>query len=190
MPALAAKYEDFWPVELYAKISLCKGIASDRHRFRVATEKYKLLKGLAATSTVNTPSPKVCRWNAFSSVARTHHYLHQHDSETPPLDPPLPHDAPDSAACGENDFSVQVHPDAVPEEVEEFLRSCDLDLGHLTDAFVTSRAGLFNMERLKLISLWPAALRRDHFERHFSTVLDDVEVEVLTMRLREMSRDC
>jgi len=76
-----------------------------------------------------------------------------------------------------------VHPDAVPEDVEEFLKSCDIDFGHLTDAFVTSRAGLFNMERLELIARWPAALRRDHFERHFSAVLDDVEIEVLNMRL-------
>ena len=76
----------------------------------------------------------------------------------------------------------QMHPDAVPEDVEEFLKSCDFDFGHLTDAFVTSRAGLFNMERLELIATWPAALRRDHFERHFSSVLDDVEIEVLNMR--------
>lgn len=75
-----------------------------------------------------------------------------------------------------------MHPDAVPEDVEEFLKSCDIDFGHLTDAFVTSRAGLFNMERLELIARWPAALRRDHFERHFSAVLDDVEIEVLNMR--------
>lgn len=107
---------------------------------------------------------------------------------TPPADPSPPYEDLDPAIDGKNDFGAQVHPDAVPEEVEEFLKSCDFNFGHLTDAFVTPRAGLFNLERLELIATWPAALRRDHFERHFGTVLDDVEIEVLNIRFSGMNQ--
>ncbi|KAG2057460.1 hypothetical protein BDR06DRAFT_1005096 [Suillus hirtellus] len=79
-----------------------------------------------------------------------------------------------------------MHPDAAPENIEKFLRSCDFDLGHLTSTFVTRRAGLFNLGRLELLASWPAALRRDHLERHFGTMLDDVEIEVLNKRLSNL----
>jgi hypothetical protein len=103
-----------------------------------------------------------------------------------PADLPPPYDEEDPAAVN-NAPGACMHPDAAPENIEKFLRSCDFDLGHLTSAFVTQRAGLFNLERLELLASWPAALRRDHLERHFGTILDDVEIEVLNKRFVEMS---
>ncbi|OJA13173.1 hypothetical protein AZE42_06223 [Rhizopogon vesiculosus] len=159
MPSLASKYEDFWPVDLCVRHKLCKRIASDRHRFRVVMENYKQKRALSA---------------------------HRFKASTPTDEAEMPlGDIPPSyeeVTGGNYAVGEQVHPDAVPEDIEEFLKSCDFDFGHLTDTFVTSRAGLFNMQRLELIATWPAALRRDHFERHFSSVLDDVEIEVLNMR--------
>jgi hypothetical protein len=107
---------------------------------------------------------------------------------TPLADHLLPYEELYPARVDEIDFGAQVHPDAVPEDVEEFLKSCDFDLGHLTGVFVTSRAGLFNMERLEFIATWPAALRRDHFERRFSAVLDDVEIEALNNRFSGLNQ--
>jgi hypothetical protein len=103
-----------------------------------------------------------------------------------PADLPPPYDEEDRATCSEIP-GARMHPDAAPENIQEFLRSCDFDLGHLTSIFITRRAGLFNLERLELLASWPAALRRDHLERHFGTMLDDVEIEVLNKRFVEMS---
>ncbi|KAG1816470.1 uncharacterized protein BJ212DRAFT_1299731 [Suillus subaureus] len=161
MPSLISKYEDAWPVELYVKISLNKRIAQDRHQFRKAVAKYKRTMGLRSSSSTG-------------------------EAEMSPADLPPPYDEEDRAIGGETP-GASMHPDAAPENIENFLRSCDFDLGHLTSAFVTRRAGLFNLERLELLASWPAALRRDHLERHFGTMLDDVEIEVLNKRFVEMS---
>ncbi|KAG1774388.1 hypothetical protein EV702DRAFT_1047748 [Suillus placidus] len=160
MPSLISKYEDAWPVELYVKISLSKRIAHERHQFRKAVAKYKRTMA-----------------SRFSSVG---------EAEMSPADPPPPYDEEDRATGSETP-GARMHPDATPENIENFLRSCDFDLGHLTSIFVTRRTGLFNLERLELLASWPAALRRDHLERHFGTMLDDVEIEVLNKRFVEMS---
>ncbi|KAG2032026.1 hypothetical protein BDR03DRAFT_1095185 [Suillus americanus] len=161
MPSLISKYEDAWPVELYVKINLSKRVAHERHLFRKAVAKYK------RTVAPRSPSPVG-------------------EAEMSPADLPPPYDEEDRAAVSETP-DASMHPDAAPDNIEKFLRSCDFDLGHLTSAFVTRRAGLFNLERLELLASWPAALRRDHLERHFGTMLDDVEIEVLNKRFVEMS---
>ncbi|KAG1738491.1 hypothetical protein EDB19DRAFT_1713818 [Suillus lakei] len=161
MPSLISKYEDAWPVELYVKINLSKRIAHERHQFRKAVAKYKRTVVLRS-----------------SSVGEA--------EMSPVADQPPPYDEEDPAIGNENP-GAQMHPDAAPENIEKFLRSCDFDLGHLTSTFVTRRAGLFNLERLELLASWPAALRCDHLERHFGTMLDDVEIEVLNKRFVEMS---
>lgn len=178
MPSLISKYEDAWPVELYVKISLSKRIAHERFRFRKAVAKYK------QTMTMRSSSSAVRRLFAFPSVHA--HYVQQGEAEMSPTDLPPPYDEIDRVTDSETP-GVHMHPDAVPENIEKFLRSCDFDLGHLTSTFVTRRAGLFNLGRLELLASWPAALRRDHLERHFGTMLDDVEIEVLNKRFVEMS---
>ncbi|KAG1786563.1 uncharacterized protein HD556DRAFT_1414895 [Suillus plorans] len=162
MPSLISKYEDAWPVELYVKISLSKRIAHERFRFRKAVAKYK------QTMTIRSSSSA------------------QGEAEMSPTDLPPPYDEIDRVTDSETP-GAHMHPDAAPENIEKFLRSCDFDLGHLTSTFVTRRAGLFNLGRLELLASWPAALRRDHLERHFGTMLDDVEIEVLNKRFVEMS---
>lgn len=162
MPSLVSRYEDAWPVELYVRTCLNKHIAYERHRFRKAVAKYKRSMVLRSPSALD-------------------------EKEMSPADLPPPYDEEDRTTCSEI-AGARMHPDAAPENIEEFLRSCDFDLGHLTSAFVTRRAGLFNLERLELLASWPAALRRDHLERHFGTMLDDVEIEVLNKRFVEMSR--
>ncbi|KAG2132915.1 uncharacterized protein EDB93DRAFT_1175368 [Suillus bovinus] len=161
MPSLISKYEDAWPVELYVKINLKKRIAYERFRFRKAVAKYK------RTTTLSSPS----------SVG---------EADMSQADLPPPYDEEDRVTPS-NTPGARVHPDAAPDNIEKFLRSCDFDLGHLTSTFITQRTGLFNLERLELLSSWPAALRRDHLERHFGTMLDDVEIEVLNKRFVEMS---
>ncbi|KAG0704610.1 hypothetical protein DFH29DRAFT_911218 [Suillus ampliporus] len=163
MPSLLSRYEDAWPVELYVRINLMKHVAYERHRFKKAMAKYKQTRVLRSSS---------------STAA----------AEMSPADPPPPYEEEEDPATGSEDCGSQMHPDAVLENIENFLKSCDFDLGHLTGAFVTRRAGLFNLERLELIASWPAALRRDHLERHFGTMLDDVEIEVLNKRFIEMNR--
>ncbi|OJA15037.1 hypothetical protein AZE42_11327 [Rhizopogon vesiculosus] len=88
-------------------------------------ENYKHKRALSATAhrvEASTPSDEV---------------------ETPLGDLPRSYE---EVAGGDYAVGEQVHRDAVPEDIEEFFKSCDFDFGHLTDAFVTSRAGLFNME--------------------------------------------
>ncbi|KAG2067310.1 hypothetical protein BDR04DRAFT_868498 [Suillus decipiens] len=161
MPSLISKYEDAWPVELYVRISLNKRIAQERHRFKKAVAKYKRAMSLRSVSV-------------------------QGEAEMSPTDLPPPYDEEDQVTSSETPGAC-MHPDAAPESIEKFLRSCDFDLGHLTSTFVTRRAGLFNLERLELLASWPTALRRDHLERHFGTMLDDVEIEVLNKRFVEMN---
>ncbi|KAG2141908.1 hypothetical protein DEU56DRAFT_795480 [Suillus clintonianus] len=162
MPSLMSKYEDAWPVELYVRITISKRIAQERFNFRKAMAKYKRTMVLRSSSSAKG------------------------ESEMSPADPPPPYDHED-LATGSETPGAQMHPDAAPDNIKTFLQSCDFDLGHLTSIFVTRRAGLFNLERLELVASWPAALRRDHLERHFGTMLDDVEIEVLNKRFIEMS---
>lgn len=77
MPSLAARYENFWPVELSVKAKLGKIIAHDRHHFKVAMEKHKQKRALSATTPrIETSISTVCRCNLSLRVVFTHHYLH------------------------------------------------------------------------------------------------------------------
>jgi len=177
-----SNYEGHWPVELYVKIIIGKRIACNRHRFKMAVESLRRSKQ-SKVSPVKISTPAVCQYNILPPSVCTHH-LHQREAEISSPSPPPPYQDP--ATGNENDFDPNVHPDAVPDAVEDFLKSCDFDLGHLTGVFITPRAGLFNLERLESVASWPAALRRDHLERRFGTMLDDVEIEALNKRFTEI----
>ncbi|KAG0691769.1 hypothetical protein DFH29DRAFT_1010236 [Suillus ampliporus] len=57
-------------------------------------------------------------------------------------DPPPPCEEEEDPATGSKDCGSQMHSDTALENIENFLKSCDFDLGHLTGAFVTHHTPL------------------------------------------------